>query len=709
MISKKLFAVLLVLLCLTLLVSGFKIELGRPEPGTIIVPDNYPTIQEGINHAIDGDTVFVRAGTYHENVNVNETVSLIGEDRDATVIDGGSSNGAAAVVVSSERVIFRGFKTRVNGSNSIHILLNATRDAEVINSIVMGLGVVASSIIGVQVSSSENITLDGNDFVGVTGPAVGLYNSSQVLVTGNNVTQSSCGISLEQSNSNRIFHNNFLNNTIQVLVENSTSEWDDGYPSGGNSWSDYSGLDIYKGPKQDILGGDGIGDTPYIIDAANRDRYPFVKSSPLRVHNMNTGLEYQMIQEVIDANETLSGHTIFAKSGLYFESVVITKSLTILGEASETTTIFGGFGNAVTVAADNVTITGFTVRTGGELYVGLFIEGYGGTNVHNDNFTMNVHGIELSSSSNNMISENLITNNQKGVVIEDGSSDNTLVNNLMERNNYGIWLEGSYNNNFHHNSFLTNAVQAHTQASFTNVWNSEYPSGGNYWSDYTGADLFSGPYQNETGEDGIGDTLYVIDVNNTDHYPLMGPWTMAGTNVTVVHSTGVSLTFENVTSSGITTVNETQTAPDPPQGFEPAVETPVYYDIGTTANYSGTIGLSIPYNQTELVGQEQSLQLMRWNDTSQQWVDIATYVDVQNNVTYGETDHLSLYALFVPTLVGDVNSDGAVDIYDAILLANAFGSSPGSPKWDVRADLKRDNIIDIFDAILLSGNYGKTI
>jgi hypothetical protein len=54
------------------------------------------------------------------------------------------------------------------------------------------------------------------------------------------------------------------------------------------------------------------------------------------------------------------------------------------------------------------------------------------------------------------------------------------------------------------------------------MWDNGYPSGGNYWSDYTGTDLYSGPYQNETGSDGIGDTSYDIDVNNRDNYPLMG-------------------------------------------------------------------------------------------------------------------------------------------------------------------------------------------
>ena len=51
-----------------------------------------------------------------------------------------------------------------------------------------------------------------------------------------------------------------------------------------------------------------------------------------------------------------------------------------------------------------------------------------------------------------------------------------------------------------------------------------YPSGGNYWSDCNRTDSFRGSYQNETGSDGIVDTPYIIDENNTDRYSLMRPY-----------------------------------------------------------------------------------------------------------------------------------------------------------------------------------------
>jgi hypothetical protein len=61
----------------------------------------------------------------------------------------------------------------------------------------------------------------------------------------------------------------------------------------------------------------------------------------------------------------------------------------------------------------------------------------------------------------------------------------------------------------------------------------------------------------------------------------------------------------------------------------------------------------------------------------------------------------------IVTIPGDINGDGTVDIYDAILLASAFGSTPGSPNWNPNADINGDGVVDIYDAIILSAHYSQ--
>jgi parallel beta-helix repeat protein len=102
------------------------------------------------------------------------------------------------------------------------------------------------------------------------------YSSNGNTVSYNNITSNGDGIDLYYSSANNvIYHNNFVNNTFSVYPSYAGENvWDNGYPSGGNYWSDYAGVDQKRGPNQNQPGSDGIGDTPYVINSNNRDRYP---------------------------------------------------------------------------------------------------------------------------------------------------------------------------------------------------------------------------------------------------------------------------------------------------------------------------------------------------------------------------------------------------------------------------------------------------
>jgi parallel beta-helix repeat protein len=116
--------------------------------------------------------------------------------------------------------------------------------------------------------------VSSNDNVGIR-----VYRSSDSnTITKNLVSNNEYGITLtSSSNNNKIFHNNFINNINQSIDDtNMGNQWDNGYPKGGNYWSDYIGVDNFKGPYQNIFGSDGIGDTPYNIDVNSLDNYPLM-------------------------------------------------------------------------------------------------------------------------------------------------------------------------------------------------------------------------------------------------------------------------------------------------------------------------------------------------------------------------------------------------------------------------------------------------
>jgi parallel beta-helix repeat protein len=186
---------------------------------------------------------------------------------------------------------------------------------------------------------------------------------------------------------------------------------------------------------------------------------------------------------------------------------------------------------SIVIQRDNITIdgNGYTLMGAG---IGQGINLWERRNVTVQNATIEAfdYGIEPDNSSSNSIGGNNITANKNSGIylIGPSSNNNSISGNNITDNYIGIRLYDSSSNSIYHNNFVNNTLQVYdifyenpSIAPSINTWDDGYPSGGNYWSDYTGVDLKSGPYQNITGSDGIGDTSYVIDANNSDHYPFM--------------------------------------------------------------------------------------------------------------------------------------------------------------------------------------------
>jgi len=205
----------------------------------------------------------------------------------------------ASIVVERDNIVVDGAGYTVQSTGMAEgISLTGRRDVTIKNMEIKGFAY------GISLYQSSNNTVSGNS---MTTNAIGIdsQESSHNIISGNNVTNNERGICLgsssnnsvvennitdnyrgiwlSSSSSNGIYHNNFVNNTYQIDTTGSTNDWDDGYPSGGNYWSDYNGTDFYSGHYQNMTRSDGIGDTPYLIDVSNQDNYPLMKpwSPPL--------------------------------------------------------------------------------------------------------------------------------------------------------------------------------------------------------------------------------------------------------------------------------------------------------------------------------------------------------------------------------------------------------------------------------------------
>ena len=286
---------------------------------TIVVPDDYPTVAAAVGNATAGDTIFVKKGTYEEKtLEISKTLSLIGEGANQTTINlyppynetwiltQSFRTYANAITINANDVKLEGFTIASDGGE---ISVTGNRIQIIGNTISTDLSVNDSFNILVENSVFLNINLDNVNSSTITNNtcfSVRIGFSKICLdnvISGNRIEGGYYGIHIERSTNNvfcknyianihgwgegdknaggvrfdygckaennTFYHNVFIDNNYNVAFDENVTLvgnlWDNG--SEGNYWDDYNGTDINR---------DGIGDTPYVINGANVDRYPLM-------------------------------------------------------------------------------------------------------------------------------------------------------------------------------------------------------------------------------------------------------------------------------------------------------------------------------------------------------------------------------------------------------------------------------------------------
>ena len=319
--------VLILLLC-SFWVALFTDPAVKAEPRMIVVPDDYATIQEAITNVNFGGSVFVKSGSYGGNLVIHKSLSLIGEDKDTTIIRSGHT-GTNILVNKVDNVTITGFtiKTVEVGVHLLHsnnCNISGNKVIEISHHQGIWLYSASQNIIaenrvqgggsGIELELSSNNTIVDNTVMENERGLV-LLNSPTNIISANILVNSTCGILLRKDCRGDIFyansissctrgvliggiggmmdiyvtnvtdtafhHNNFVNNAVSVEDEGCVcgiDYWDDGKE--GNYWSNYNGTDS---------DGDGIGDTSYLVyenyckDGNVTDNYPLMTQANIFV------------------------------------------------------------------------------------------------------------------------------------------------------------------------------------------------------------------------------------------------------------------------------------------------------------------------------------------------------------------------------------------------------------------------------------------
>ncbi len=352
-------------------------------------PGNYTTIQAAINNASNGDTVFVYNGTYFENIVVNKTINLIGENKNTTIIDGGGSGDVVSVTADWVNVsdftiqngggygiyLFNIFNLRINNNDCSNILIEESGNHIISNNTFSSIYLDGSSNNKITDNNCDYIEIWGssNNFITSNNCSNGTgifhwYSSYNVIknniISGNNGQ----GIDVEESEYNIISNNTFIGNSED-----------------GIHLADYCAFNTITNNICNENGGNGINRCNLCKKSYSMANQNIIENNTCNNNNGN-GINVDMAHGDSFINNSCRNN----KDGIYLHD------------------------------SENNVFSGNTITS----------------NNHN--------GIIFSwECNNNIVSGNNITNNNEGIYLYDSSNNNLIYHNNLINNTQNAYDEGS--------------------------------------------------------------------------------------------------------------------------------------------------------------------------------------------------------------------------------------------------------------------------
>ena len=364
---------------------------------------------------------------------------------------------------------------------------------------------------GVTVTSSPGVTLANNTLsvngLGGAGYGINLAATTDDVVSGNRFTQNGVflsGSSLAEFDSHTITPDNLVAGAPILYEKDCSGLHLDGLEVGELLVANCAGLHVSNstfawadvGIEVAVSAGVTVGPGILVTDASLG--VVAVQSSRLTIWNSSaldtgTGILLQSVQGARVAGTKLSSP--FPLAG-QFDGIVVSSS-------------------------DAVNLTGNLIR---HHRTGVSIVSSSNVSVVGNVLELDGTGVSASASGDLLVLGNQAPRDFTALRFAGVTNATVVSNAFLGSVTEGANLTDSSGILLYHNDFSASRDNAYDGNGTADAWDDGYPAGGNYWGNYFGPDLCSGPLQdNCTGGDGIGDTPYVFDVNASDRYPLIAP------------------------------------------------------------------------------------------------------------------------------------------------------------------------------------------
>ena len=248
--KKELFSIIITILLFAVIFTGC-FEENKKEKTSIKEYDiyvssdgtaDYTSIQDAINIAKDNSSIYVYNGVYNENLLINKTINLYGEDKSNTIIDGKEKSNV--VNISADRVIISGFTIQNSGNSSysfnyrgrdeagISINSNSntiennilTNNYEGISISESSYNVISNNIfaennyIGLYIGFSDNHTISNNEITENNGWGIYMWEVPNSIVKENIVNANKGGIEITSFSDNSIIKENEIKNNRDSAI-----------------------------------------------------------------------------------------------------------------------------------------------------------------------------------------------------------------------------------------------------------------------------------------------------------------------------------------------------------------------------------------------------------------------------------------------------------------------------------------------------------